>query len=326
MSNSELPPLVPPTDDYLLVDVLPDDYLLVNVLPATPPLPGEAFGQQSPVEKSKLHLDVPGPTRKSKLQDDVAIPRSPSTFTLNKLWDPEGQFQVQFQVTDPEGNLQVLDPEPDPDQDPDLDPDPIQLPPRKSSLQRLSRNLSKSVSDLYTAAKNLDIASVLARTSAPRPHSTADRIVSSPMPTIGPVPVPSPDRKQKKLTKSASAIFLRSSVSSASSNAPGDLRPPSSDGLPASGLLSVGNGHRPVSTGSLSPAGGDLDGAVSDRGRLRNRMSFMPRSRAVSQEKPEAPPAWVLGGPNVVAYDLEALHCGGQVSISQFQCIYAISY
>lgn len=288
MANSKFPEKAPSTD-------IPS----ITIQAPSPPKLGEEHNQHDDSSSGKSKLKNPSTTLSNPL------PWSQSSPTLNKLWEPEGQFQVS-----------------------NPDPKPAEPVLRKSSLQPLSRSLSRSLTRrlsmpfiaVYTAAKELDKPRLLSHTAPPRPDTSSERTSSPPLPTT------TLKHKPKKLTKSASSNLLReSSLSpgSSSSVAP-NSRPQTRDCSPANRTSFIETASSGISgTSILPPPGNDphtSDSSGQDRGRLLNRMSFRPLFRGASQEPgtPEqgtpGPVSWVLGGPNVVEYDLDPLTSGERVS------------
>jgi len=280
MSNSEFLEKAPSTD-------IPS----ITIQAPTSPKQGEEHNQQDDDDSS---------SGKSKLNPSTILsnplPRSQSSPTLNKLWDPEGQFQV-----------------------PDPDPKPVEPALRKSSLQRLSRRLSRRLSmpfiAVYTAAKELDKPRLLSRNAPPRPDTSAERAFSPPLPTSA------LNHKPNKLTKSASSNLLHepSLSSGLSSSVAPNSRPQTRDRSPANRMTFIETAYSGISGTLMVPSPGN-DSHTSDssgpaRGRLLNRMSLRPLFRGASQEPgTPGPVSWMLGGPNVVEYDLVPLTSGGRVS------------
>lgn len=318
----------------------------INIQAATPPMPSaESFTDWGRLVAGQFLLK-PHPVYDPKVRKGLR--RSPSSLTLSELAGVDGRPEVSdsndaiISITPPPPQQPTPQNSPAPREilpGPSKVPDPSEDSDIGQSLEGLpssqgtpSRTSSLSFTSLFSAAKDADKPGLLSRKKGPRPQ-TATTELEVPAPTFDPAqkprklakansmgisldPLPSPHSMPPPPTPPFAAAsqsrFLSSRDSSPAS------RPQTRDGSPMQHPPFFDAGHRVPSAGSLStmaPPSYISDSEGSDRSKLRNRLTFMPRSRDSSRPTSSAGSApWVLGGPNKVDYNLAPLLSGERVS------------
>ncbi|OBT66716.1 hypothetical protein VE03_03862 [Pseudogymnoascus sp. 23342-1-I1] len=313
----------------------------INIQAATPPMPSaESFTDWGRLAAGQFLLK-PHPVYDPKVRKGLR--RSPSSLTLSDLAGGDDRPEVSDRNDDiisiPPQQPQPTPQNKAPGEKANL-PGPSQVPdPSEDSASPLgtrtpSRTFSLSFTNLFSAAKNADKPGLLSRKKGPRPQTaTTTAELEVPAPTFDPA------QKPRKLAKSNSMGIIRDPSPSPHSMPPPPTppfaaasqsrflssrdsspasRPQTRDGSPMQHPPLFDSGHRVPSAGSLSTMAppsymSDSEGG-SDRSKLRNRLTFLPRSKDSSRPASSAGSApWVLGGPNKLEYNLAPLLSGERV-------------